>query len=259
MLDEKVVLISGTGRGIGRVAAMRFAREGALVMGGDLEGSAAEETHRLLEQEGFGPQSAAARVDVTDEASVRAWIDGCVERFGRIDVLYNNAGAVRFGRIEDQALADWRFTLQAELDSVFIVSREAWGHLADTRGVILNVGSVAGVSGSATVGRVAHTASKGGVIAMTKQLAAEGGRLGIRANAISPGMIATEGTGESLLHADHPMAGVSRHIPLGRVGTPEDVAGVAVFLASPAAAYISGANVVVDGGWSAVLPAPVVP
>jgi NAD(P)-dependent dehydrogenase (short-subunit alcohol dehydrogenase family) len=188
--------------------------------------------------------------------SVRAWVERCAARFGRIDVVYNNAGAVRFAHIDQQPYADWRFTLAAELDSVFLVSRQAWPHLVASRGLILNVGSVAGISGSMTVGRVAHSASKGGVIAVTRQLAGEGGRFGIRVNAISPGLIQTEGTAESLLRPDHPMARAAAHIPLGRLGTVDDVVEAAVFLASDAAAYISGANLVVDGGWSAVLNAP---
>jgi NAD(P)-dependent dehydrogenase (short-subunit alcohol dehydrogenase family) len=257
VLDGRVVLLSGTGRGMGRVAALRFAAEGAVVAGGDIDADAAEQTRRLVEDAGGAPGSAGA-VDVTDEESVRAWVADCVERFGRIDVLYNNAGAVRFGRIDEQSYADWRLTLSAELDSVFLVSKAAWPHLVRSRGTILNVGSVAGISGSMTVGRVAHSASKGGVIAATRHLAGEGGRHGIRVNAISPGMIATEGTAESLLRPDNPMAAVAAHIPLRRVGTADEVVEVALFLASDAAAYVSGANIVVDGGWSAVLNAPLV-
>ena len=138
----------------------------------------------------------------------------------------------------------------------FNPTRQAWPQLAASRGVVLNVGSVAGISGSMTVGRVAHSASKGGVIAVTRQLAAEGGPAGIRVNSISPGLIATEGAAESLLSPDHPMTKIGRHIPLGRVGTAEEVVNVALFLASDAAAYVSGANVTVDGGWSAVLNSP---
>jgi len=254
-LDGKVVLLSGTGRGMGRVAARRFAAEGAIVAGGDIDAAAAAETLRLVAADGLAPGSAGP-LDVTDEDSVRAWVDGCVASFGRVDVLYNNAGAVRFAALADQPFEDWRFTLAAELDSVFLATRAAWPYLAASRGVVLNVGSVAGISGSMTVGRVAHSASKGGVIAVTRQLAGEGGRAGIRVNAISPGMIATEGTAESLLRPGNPMTAVSRHIPLGRVGSADEVVNVAVFLASDAAAYVTGANVVVDGGWSAVLNAP---
>jgi NAD(P)-dependent dehydrogenase (short-subunit alcohol dehydrogenase family) len=250
-LKGKVVLLSGTGRGMGRVAAHRFAAAGAVVVGGDIDASAASDTARSV---GSGW---ACELDVTSEASVSLWVAGCIERYGRIDVVYNNAGAVRFAGIADQPYADWRFTLAAELDSVFLVSRAAWDSLAASRGVILNVGSTAGMAGSLAVGRVAHSASKGGVIAVTKQLAAEGGRLGIRANSISPGMILTEGTGESLLAPGHPMTAIGAHIPLGRVGSADEVVNVAVFLASDAASYVTGANIVVDGGWSSVLNAPV--
>jgi NAD(P)-dependent dehydrogenase (short-subunit alcohol dehydrogenase family) len=255
-LDARVALISGTGRGIGRVAARRFAAAGAIVVGGDLDASAAAATGRLIKADGHH-SGGAGYLDVTDETSVNEWVQATVREHGRVDVLYNNAGAVRFGGIAQQPYADWRFTLQAELDSVFLVSRAAWSYLARSRGVIINVGSVAGISGSMTVGRVAHSASKGGVIALTRQLAGEGGALGIRANSISPGMIATEGTAESLLRPGNPMTAVARHIPLGRTGTPDEVAEAALFLASDAARYITGANLVVDGGWSSVMNAPV--
>jgi NAD(P)-dependent dehydrogenase (short-subunit alcohol dehydrogenase family) len=251
-LDGKVVLLSGTGRGMGRVAAHRFAALGATVVGGDIDLYAALETQRSV---GSGW---ACQLDVTSPDSVNAWVAECVSRYGRVDVLYNNAGAVRFGPLASATFDDWRFTLAAELDSVFLVTRAAWPHLAAARGTIINVGSVAGISGSMAVGRVAHSASKGGVIAVTRQLAAEGGPLGIRANSISPGMILTEGTAESLLAPDHPMRAIGAHIPLGRLGAADEVVNVALFLASDAASYVTGANIVVDGGWASVLNAPAV-
>lgn len=254
-LDGKIVLISGTGRGMGAVAAGRFAAEGALVVGGDLDEAAARAIAESCEQAGH-PLAGTSGLDVTDEESVRGWVESAAERHGRIDVLYNNAGAVRFGAIADQPYTDWRFTLSAELDSVFLVTKQAWPHLATAHGSIINVGSTAGMAGSMTVGRVAHTASKGAVIAATKQLAAEGGPLGIRANSISPGLIETEGTAESLLRPDGPMSRAAKHIPLGRFGSAHEVVDVAVFLASAEAAYVTGANITVDGGWSSVLNAP---
>ncbi|HWD70681.1 MAG TPA: SDR family NAD(P)-dependent oxidoreductase [Solirubrobacteraceae bacterium] len=236
-LQGKVALISGTARGQGAAARSRFEAEGALVVGGDVLTDGGE-----------------SGLDVTDEASVAAWVQRAVDRHGRVDILYNNAGAVRFGPIEQQSLEDWRFTLAAELDSVFLASKYAWPHLKASHGVILNVGSTAGITGSMTNQRVAHTASKGGVIAVTRQLAAEGAPHGIRANAISPGMIATPGAEQNLLAADHPMRAIARAIPLARLGTVQDVIPAAVFLCSDEAAYITGANLVVDGGWSVVLP-----
>lgn len=254
-LDGKVVLISGTGRGMGAVAARRFAAEGALVVGGDLDEAAARATENDCALAGH-PLAGTTALDVTNEESVRAWVASAVDRHGRIDVLYNNAGAVRFAGIADQPYADWRFTLAAELDSVFLVTKSAWPHLAASQGSIINVGSTAGMAGSMAVGRPAHTASKGGVIALTKQLAAEGGPLGIRANCVSPGLIRTEGTAESLLRPEHPMARAAAHIPLGRFGSADEVVDVALFLASADAAYVTGANITVDGGWSCVLNAP---
>jgi NAD(P)-dependent dehydrogenase (short-subunit alcohol dehydrogenase family) len=236
-LEGKVALISGTARGQGAVAARRFAAEGAAVIGGD-----------VLTDGGV------PHLDVTDEGSVAAWVAGAIGQHGRIDVLYNNAGAVRFGPIEQQSFIDWRFTLEAELDSVFLACKHAWPHLRASRGSIINIASTAGLTGSMTNQRVAHSASKGGVIALTRQLAAEGAQHGIRANAISPGMIATPGARENLLARDHPMRSIARAIPLGRLGESEDVVNAAVFLASDEASYITGANLVVDGGWSVVLP-----
>ena len=230
-LDGKVALISGTGRGIGAAAATRFASEGATVVGGDLP-----------------------ELDVTDESSVERWAADAVAEHGRIDVLYANAGAVRFGALEEQSFEDWRFTLSAELDSVFLCAKRAWPYLRASRGCVITIGSTAGLSGSMTNQRAAHTASKGGVVALTRQLAAEGAPHGIRVNCISPGMIDTAGARENLLSDDHPMRLIARAIPLGRLGTPEDVVNLAVFLASDEAGYVTGANFVVDGGWSAVLP-----
>jgi meso-butanediol dehydrogenase/(S,S)-butanediol dehydrogenase/diacetyl reductase len=236
-LAGKIALISGTARGQGAEAASRFAAEGATVVGGD-----------ILSGDGV------PHLDVTDEQSVAGWIDAAVKEHGRIDILYNNAGAVRFGAIEEQSFADWRFTLAAELDSIFLASKYAWPHLKASRGTVLNIASTAGMVASMTNQRVAHTASKGGVIAVTRQFAAEGAPHGIRVNSVSPGMIATPGAEENILAPDHPMRTIARSIPIGRLGTSRDIVNAAVFLCSDEADYITGANLVVDGGWSAVLP-----
>jgi meso-butanediol dehydrogenase / (S,S)-butanediol dehydrogenase / diacetyl reductase len=252
----KVVFITGTGRGQGRAAALAFCAEGAHVVGGDLDAAAALQTVRLAGAEGGGSVLDAGPLDVTDEDSIRAWIGAGVARHGRIDVLYNNAGAVRWGAIDEARYADWAFTLRSELDPVFLTTKHAWPHLKRRGGSVINVASTAGLRGSVTNKRVAHSASKAGVIGATRQLAAEGAAHGIRVNAISPGMIDTEGGQQLIADPAHPMHRIAASVPLGRLGTPADVVNVALFLASDKAAYVTGANIVVDGGWSAVLPGP---
>lgn len=243
-LDGKVAVITGTASGQGRVAAQLFAAEGATVHGADVDAAGAAETLALV-----GGSMTSTVVDLTDDAAVKQWIDG----LGHIDILYANAGATKFNSVQDTSFDEWQWVLRHELDIVFLPVHHAWPHLREGASVVL-VGSTAGITGSMTNTRLAHTATKGGVVAMTKQLAAEGARRGIRANCVSPGMIRTPATEGDLLAADHPMRAIAQHIPLGRVGDPAEVVRAALFLASDEASYITGANLVVDGGWSAVLP-----
>jgi NAD(P)-dependent dehydrogenase (short-subunit alcohol dehydrogenase family) len=253
-LAGKVALISGTAGGMGRAAAELFAREGAVVVGCDLDAERALETVERVRAAG-GTMSSAQPLDVTDEDAVRGWIDGAAREHGGIDVLYNNAGIARFDPLEEESYEDWSFTLRHELDVVFLACKHAWPHLrARGGGSVINVGSTAGLTGSVTLDRVAHTAAKGGVIAVTRQLAAEGARHGIRVNCISPGMTATPATRELLDDPANAMSRIGEQIPLGRVGQPEDVAWCALYLASDESSYVTGANIVVDGGWSTVLP-----
>ncbi|MFD9547299.1 SDR family NAD(P)-dependent oxidoreductase [Nocardia salmonicida] len=254
-LAGKVAVITGTGRGQGREAALRFATEGAIVCGCDRDAEESEETAALVRAAG-GTMRSSHPLDLTDDEAVRGWIDGIGAEYGRIDVLYANAGLATFAPIADLTPADWRFVLAHEVDVVFLPLRHAWPHLIRSHNAsVILVGSTAGVRGSTTNFRLAHTASKGAVIAMTQQIAAEGAPHHIRANCLSPGMIRTPQSEATLLAADHPMRGIDAAIPLGRLGTPADVVNCAVFLASDEAGYVTGANLMVDGGWSAVLPA----
>lgn len=251
--DGRVVAITGTAGGQGRAAAIAFALEGATVAGSDSDAAGSDETVQLVSG-ARGTMVSTAPVDLTEEGAVRDWIDSIVADHGRLDVLYANAGATRFSAIAETSFEEWTWVLRHELDIVFLPVKHAWPHLAERGGSIILVGSTAGVTGSMTNRRVAHTATKGGVIAMTKQLAAEGAPLGIRVNCVSPGIIRTPATERDLLSESHPMREIARHIPLGRVGEPEEIAACAVFLASDDASYVTGANLMVDGGWSAVLP-----
>jgi meso-butanediol dehydrogenase/(S,S)-butanediol dehydrogenase/diacetyl reductase len=237
-LAGPVALITGTAGGQGAAAAELFAAEGAVVVGCDVK-----ETPGV------------ARVDLTDETAVRDWIDEAAAEHGGVDILYANAGATRFNPVEDVTVEEWHFVLRHELDVAFFPVKRAWPHLKkSTHASVVLVGSTAGMTGSMTNGRVAHTVTKAGVIALAKQLAAEGAPHGIRVNCVSPGMIETPATRADLLAPDHPMRRIEGAIPLGRIGRPEEAVQCALFLASDAASYVTGANLVVDGGWSAVLP-----
>ena len=247
-LEGKVVLISGTGGGQGRAAALRFAADGAIIVGCDVSGAADAETAGLVTEAGGIMTTMVC--DLGDPAEAQAWVERAVSDHGRIDVVYNNASAAKFGSIADLSIEDWRFTIRNELDLVFLTTKFAWPHLAKRGGAIVNVASTAGWQGSRGNGTIAHNATKGGVIAMTRQMALEGAPLGIRANSISPGFIITPGT---RAFAENPAvrAQLTNSIPLGRPGEPEDVVGMAAFLASDEAAFITGADIIIDGGTTA--------
>lgn len=251
-LAGRVAVITGTAGGQGRAAAELFASEGAIVVGCDRDATGAAETVELVRAAG-GTMTSTHPLDLTDDAAVAGWIADIVTEHGRIDILYANAGATRFAPIDETSADEWSWVLRHELDIVFLPVHHAWRHLSDGASIVL-VGSTAGLTGSVSNTRIAHTATKGGVIAMTKQLAAEGAARGIRANCVSPGMILTPATRGDLLADDHPMRTIATKIPLGRIGEPIEVARAALFLASDDASYITGANLVIDGGWSAVLP-----
>lgn len=253
-LAGKITVITGIASGQGRAAALLFAREGALVVGCDLDLEGAQATVEAIRAMG-GQADAARGVDLTNEASVLEWANFVLQEHGRVDVLYANAAATRFAALEDISYQDWTWNFRHEVDVVFLPVRHFWPLLSKaSQSAVVLVGSTAGVTGSVTNGRLAHTATKGSVVAMTKQLAAEGAPRGIRVNCVSPGMIRTPATEADLLAGDHPMRRIAAHIPLGRVGEAGEVAACALFLASDDASYVTGANLMVDGGWSAVLP-----
>lgn len=251
-LAGKVALITGVGGGQGREAALRFAAEGSMVVGCDIDGGAARNTSAALAEEGLSADITDTDVDLGEPEDAQRWVAAAAQRHGRIDVVYNNASAARYGSIADMSVADWRFTLRNELDLVFFVTKFAWPHLVSSGGgVVINVASVAGWIGNRSVPLVAHMATKGGVIAMTRQLAAEGGPFGIRAVSISPGGVETPAIAELLSDPDVRAAAVRQNL-IPRLGVPADVVSLAVFLASDEASYITGADFIIDGGMTAV-------
>lgn len=251
-LDGKVALITGTGGGIGRAAALIFAAEGATVAGCDLQEAAGKETADLVRAAG-GTMTATAGVDLSDHRAAADWVNAAAAEHGGVDVLLNNASAIRFGPVDRLPVEDWLFTVRNELDLVFYAIRAAWPHLvARGGGAIVNIGSISGTRGAWFMPQNAHGATKGGVLGLTYQLAVEGGPLGIRVNAISPALTRTPATEPLLTDPDSPFDLAKARIPLGRVGEPEDIARAAAFLASPDASYITGVNLPVDGGTAAV-------
>lgn len=250
-LVGKIALITGVGGGMGVAAAHRFAAEGARVVGCDLDAESAALTEKAVRAAG-GEITVMGGVDLGDPEAARAWVDAAVATYDGIDVLYNNASTQRFGSIEELGVEGWDFTMRNELDLVFYTVRAAWPHLkAYGGGSIVNVGSIAGMRGVEFMPQNAHSAAKGGVIALTLQLVVEGGPHGIRANVVSPGMTETPNTAPLLADPPERMRRVVLdRIPLGRHGQADDVVSAALFLASDESSWISGANLVVDGGAS---------
>ena len=249
-LEGKVALITGTGGGQGRVAALRFAREGAVVVGCDTAAAAHAETRRLVEAEGFELHGSAP-VDLGDHEQARAWVESAAEQFGRIDVLYNNASAARFGPVAEFSIADWHYTIRNEIDLIFYTTKYAWKHLAVRGGVIINIASTAAWGGSKVAGISAHCAAKGAVVSFTRQLAVEGAPVGIRAVSISPGFVKTPGTAafvENPVTRRALLDGVLQDRP----GEPEEVVSLALYVASDEAAFMTGSDLVIDGGLLAI-------
>lgn len=249
-LQGKVALITGTGGGQGRVAALRFAREGAIVVGCDTNEDENRITADLLAQQGFVLHGYAP-VDLGDHEQAKAWIESAIAEHGKIDILYNNASAARFAPVQDMSIEDWHFTIRNEVDLLFYTTKYAWNHLAEQKGVIINVSSTAAWGGSKVAGISAHSAAKGAVVSFTRQLAVEGAPVGIRAVSLSPGFIATPGTAAFL---ENPVARAALldGVLMDRPGEPEEVVAMAVFVASSEASFITGSDIVIDGGLLAI-------
>jgi NAD(P)-dependent dehydrogenase (short-subunit alcohol dehydrogenase family) len=250
-LRGKVALITGTAGGQGRAAALLFAREAAVVVGCDVKADEGRDTVSMVEAEG-GTMESFQPIDLGDPGEARAWVDGAAERHGGFDILYNNAAAPKFASIADMTHDEWHFTIRNEVHLIFYVTSAAWPHLVERGGgSIINTGSISGMSSNpSTSGSFAHAAAKGAVIAMTREPALEGAAHGIRANSISPGMVESPATAEQLedpaFRKNHLAA-----IMLPRTGRSEDVAEAALYLASDEPSWVTGSNLVVDGGYMA--------
>jgi NAD(P)-dependent dehydrogenase (short-subunit alcohol dehydrogenase family) len=246
-LRQKVALVTGAGSGIGRAIARRLAADGAAIVVADIAGEAAERVAREIRE--AGGAAIAGVADVASSADVGRLVETTRARHGRLDALVNNAGIVVRGRAEDITEEEWSRMVAVDLTSVFLCSRAALPLLrAAGGGRIVNIASVAGLLGAVSA---PYTAAKGGVIALTRQLAGEFAEAGITVNCICPGFVATP------LNAAVRASGLedvlAARIPLRRWGTPDDVAGLVAFLVGPDAGYITGAAIPLDGGLSSFL------
>lgn len=246
-LTGKIAVVTGIGAGIGKGCALHFASEGATVYGCDINGHDAEQAADEVHPEWPG-RIIPGQADLTCEQAVQAYFDGVMAQAGGIDILINAAAAAIFAPVDAMAFADWKFTLAAELDTVFLCCRAAWPLFKQRGGgAIVNFASANAYVTLPGSYATAHCAGKGGVLAMTRQLAAEGAPLSIRANTISPGPILTAATRDVFL-APQMHATVMDTLMIKRLGQPLDIAQAALFLASDEAGFITSADLRVDGG-----------
>jgi NAD(P)-dependent dehydrogenase (short-subunit alcohol dehydrogenase family) len=247
-LRGKVAIVTGAARGIGRAVATRFAREGAQVVLCDLDAMALDEVRRAIAS--AGGEALAAPGDVSDAAHVRAMVADVTDRFGTLGILVNNAATTGFGTVVDTAPAELDHVLAVNVRSMWICAQEAIPHMRDAGGgAIVNMASITGIVGAP--GLAAYATSKGAIITFTRTLALEVAEAGVRVNCICPASIETPMLQASFDRQADPAAARARNVkrhPLGRLGTPDDVANLALFLASDEALFVTGGTYVIDGG-----------
>jgi len=245
----KNAVVTGAGRGIGKGIALMLAAQGARILACDINEEALEQLKTEAVAAGL-PDIHCVAADLTSEDGATMLANAAVRHFDGIQVLVNAAAIVAFAWIEDMTFADWRKTISGELDTVFLVTRAVWPLMKAKGGSIINFSSANAHVALDTSPALAHCAGKGGVLAMTRQMAMEGGKLGIRANSIAPGFTLTEET-ERHLGNEVMMKAVWSKLMLGRLGTTEDTGWLAVYLASDESRYVTGADFSIDGGATA--------
>ncbi|MBI6703979.1 SDR family NAD(P)-dependent oxidoreductase [Pseudomonas viridiflava] len=241
---HKVVVVTGAGSGIGEATAKRFAREGASVVLVGRNEDKLKKVHAQLEGEGHLVRAA----DVADLSDVEALFKEVASHFGRLDVLVNNAGIVKSGKVTELEVQDWKELMSVDLDGVFYCTRSAMPALIVSKGNIVNVSSVSGMGGD--WGMSFYNAAKGAITNFTRALALDHGADGVRVNAVCPSLTRSELT-DDMMDNDALMAKFKERIALGRPAEPEDIGDVIAFLASDDARFVTGVNLPVDGGLSA--------
>jgi len=247
-LADKVAIITGAGGGMGRTAALMFAAQGARVVVAEYGEEAGAETVRLVEAQ--GGQASLARVDVSREADAKAMVDHAIERFGRVDVLYNNAGIMPEAdhSVTDTDVAVWDQVMAVNVRGVFLGCKYAIPRMVEQgSGSVINIASFVALVGC-TVPQDAYTASKGALLALTRSLAVQFGPHGVRTNAICPGPVETPLLMDWLVKDEEAKRIRLARNPSGRFGKPEEIVNMAVYLASDESRWTNGAQLVVDGG-----------
>jgi len=246
-LDGKVALVTGAGKGIGKGCAEVLSRHGVRIAVVDIDTAAGPQTAKGIEAN--GGHAIFLPADVSKAADVQKMVTQLIELFGRLDILINNAGYHISKSIEDTSEEEWDYILNTNLRSVFLCSKYAIPYLRKTRGAILNMSSMVGLVGQRNAG--AYSATKGGIIAMTKGMALDFAKDGIRVNCICPGWVETPLVEDWFSQQADPQAAKTyifgRH-PLGRIATPEEVGDAAVFLCSEASSFVTGVTLPLDGG-----------
>jgi NAD(P)-dependent dehydrogenase (short-subunit alcohol dehydrogenase family) len=248
-LADKVCIVTGAGSGIGRASALLFAAEGARVVAADLDEAAAAAT--LAEIEG---QAVALQVDVADEAATRALAAATIERFGRIDVLFNNAGIAGVGDLEETSLELWEQVMRVNVRGVFLMSRAVVPQMiAQRAGSIVNMSSAIAQTGLAR--RVSYAASKGAVLALTRSMQVDLAPHNVRVNALMPGTVMTPFVerylAESYADPEEGRRSIRSRQLTGELGVPEDIAYAALYLASDESRFVAGSGLAIDGGLTA--------
>ncbi|MFB5189148.1 SDR family NAD(P)-dependent oxidoreductase [Alicyclobacillus fastidiosus] len=246
-LEQRVALITGSGSGIGRAAAIMFAKEGAKVAVVDLDLLAAQETARRITS--GGGQAVAIRCDVSDAQDVESAVKQAVEHYGKMDILFNNAGVVLPKYLEAVEEAEWDHLFDVNVKGCFLFVKYSLAHIRATKGTILNMGSMTGLAGQRK--NPVYSATKGAVIALTRSLAVDLAPEGVRVNAICPAGVLTpllENWFSQQANPDEFRRGQDLSHLLGRTATPDEIASVAVFLASDEASFITGQAIPVEGG-----------
>lgn len=247
-LKNKVAIITGAASGIGRASALRFAQEGARVVVVDWNPQGGQETVALVRAQ--GGEALYIEADVSRDADVRRVVETTVHTYGAVHILFNNAGIQVFGTLPNTSEADWHKVMDVNLKGVYLACKYAIPHMiAQGGGSIINTSSALGLVGDPDL--PAYGATKGGILAMTRSMAQAHGRQGIRVNAICPGDVETPLVVEYFEHQPDPAEArrwVASHYALGRIAQPEEIANVALFLASDESSFVTGATIVVDGG-----------